>query len=157
MYSSNLSFGSLANLSPYTLCVWSLQCVSTKSYSIMPILMIADLAKYPAHIFLRAIGDKPVLTKLLKFPGKCGKINIPEQIGTNYKTFGTFLLKDDSGTIVSGIVRAKMHAADEINEAILERWISGKGQGPFTWNTLVQCLRDTELNVLANEIEEVLQ
>ena len=103
------------------------------------------------------IGDTPVLTKLLKFPGRYGKINIPERIGTNYKTFGTFLLKDDTGTIVSGIIRAKMHAADEINEAILERWIGGKGQGPFTWGTLVKCLRDTELNVLADEIEEVLQ
>ena len=67
------------------------------------------------------------------------------------------MLKDDNGTIISGIERAKMHAADEINEAILERWISGKGQGPFTWDTLVKCLRDTELNVLADEIEEVLQ
>ena len=67
------------------------------------------------------------------------------------------MLKDDTGAIVSGIVQAKMHAADEINEAILERWIGGKGQGPFTWGTLVKCLRDTELNVLANEIEEVLQ
>ena len=50
-----------------------------------------------------------------------------------------------------------MHAADEINETILERWISGKGQGPLTWDTLVKCLRDTELNVLADEIEEVLR
>ena len=50
-----------------------------------------------------------------------------------------------------------MYNADEINKAILEKWISGKGQGPFTWDTLVECLRDTELNVLANEIEEVLQ
>ena len=108
------------------------------------------------HFSLSA-GDKPVLPKLLKFPCRYGKINIPEQIGTNYKTFGTFLLKDDTGKIISGIVRAKMHAADEINEAILERWIGGKGQGPFTWDTLVKCLRDTELNTLANEIEEVLQ
>ena len=100
--------------------------------------------------------DKPTMVKLLKFPGKRGKINIPEQIGTNYKTFGIFLLRDDSGTIVSGIERAKMHDVDEINIAILQRWLSGKGQGPFTWDILVQCLQDTELNFLANEIEEVL-
>ena len=110
---------------------------------------------YIYHNF--SAGDKPVLPKLLKFPGRRGKINIPEQIGTNYKTFGIFLLQDDSGTIVSGIERAKMHDADEINEAILQKWIGGKGQGPFTWDTLVKCLRDTDLNTLANEIEEVLQ
>ena len=50
-----------------------------------------------------------------------------------------------------------MHDADEINKAILEKWISGKGRGPFTWDTLVKCLRDTELNVLADEIEGVLR
>ena len=107
------------------------------------------------HFSLSA-GDKPVLPKLLKFPGRSGKINIPQQIGTNYKTLGIFLLQDDTGTIVSGIERAKMHAVDEINEAIFQKWIGGKGQGPFTWDTLVKCLRDTELNTLANEIEEVL-
>ena len=50
-----------------------------------------------------------------------------------------------------------MHVTDKINEDILQRWISGKGLKPFTWDTLVKCLRDTELNTLANEIEEVLQ
>ena len=117
---------------------------------------IVEWSQVTIHFSFPA-GDKPVLPKLLKFPGRRGKINIPEQIGTNYRTFGIFLLKDDNGTIISGIERAKMHAADEINEAILERWIGGKGKGPFTWDTLVQCLRDTELNTLANEIEEVLQ
>ena len=67
------------------------------------------------------------------------------------------MLKDDTGTIISTIEQAKMHDAHLINEAILERWIGGKGQGPFTWDTLVECLRDTELNTLADEIEEVLQ
>ena len=71
--------------------------------------------------------------------------------------FGTLLLEDNTGAVVSGIERAKMHAAAEINEAILQKWIGGKGLEPFTWDTLVQCLRDTELNTLANEIEEVLQ
>ena len=96
------------------------------------------------------------MAKLLKFPGKRGKINISELIGTNYKIFGMFLLRDDSGTIISGIERAKMYDAEEINKAILEKWIGGKGQRPFTWGTLVKCLRGAELNVLADDIEEVL-
>ena len=50
-----------------------------------------------------------------------------------------------------------MQDADEINKAILQKWIGGKGLEPFTWDTLVKCLRDTELNTLANEIEEVLR
>ena len=93
---------------------------------------------------------------LLKFPGKHGKINIPEQIGTNYKTFGTFLLKDDGGTIIPGIESEKRYNATEINETILRKWIGGKGEEPYTWDTLVKCLRDADLNGLANDIEAVL-
>ena len=145
----------LANLSAYTPRAWRPQFVLTIRRLLYQAYNDDCWFKDPTHIF--TIGDTPVLPKLLKFPGKHGKINIPEQIGTNYKAFGTFLLKDDSGTIVSGIVQEKMYAADKINEAILERWISGKGEAPFTWNTLVMCLRDTDLNVLANNIEEVLQ
>ena len=66
------------------------------------------------------------------------------------------MLKDDSGTIISCIENAKMHNATEITATILEKWIGGKGLQPFTWNTLVNCLRDADLNVLANDIAEVL-
>ena len=94
----------------------------------------------------------------LKFPNKHGQdINIPVQIGTNYRTFGTFLLKDESGTIVSGIERAMMQDAERITEAILMRWIGGEGKHPLTWDTLVTCLQDSKLKTLASDIERVLQ
>jgi len=98
------------------------------------------------------------MCNLKKFPNKHGQdINIPVQIGTNYRTFGTFLLKDDSGTIVSGIERAMMQDAERINEAILMRWIGGEGKHPLTWDTLVTCLQDSNLKTLASDIERVLQ
>ena len=95
------------------------------------------------------------MCNLLKFPGKHENIDIPEQIGKEYTTFGTFLLEDDSGTIVSGIESAKTQTATEINVTILREWINGKGQEPYTWATLVKCLRDADLNRLADDIEEV--
>ena len=97
------------------------------------------------------------MCKLLKFPGKYGKINIPEQISTKYRNFGIILLNDDSGAIVSGIEREKKDNANEINQAILEKWIGGRGRQPVTWDTLVKCLQDIDLAVLADKIEEVLQ
>ena len=100
---------------------------------------------------------KPSLCELLKFPGKCTWINIPEQISTNYKEFGTFLLQDDNGAIVSGIEKAKINNAHDINVAILEKWIGGKGKQPISWDTLVKCLQDAKLIALANHINEVLQ
>ena len=116
---------------------------------------VANSIEHTNYISI-ATADKPTMRNLLKFPGKHEKINIPEQIGKEYATFGTFLLKDDSGTIVSGIESAKTQTATEINRTILREWINGKGQEPFTWATLVKCLRDADLNGLANDIEEVL-
>ena len=93
---------------------------------------------------------------LLKFPGRRGKINIPVQIGKNYEDFGTFLLKDDSGTIIPAIRSENMHDVTDINKTILRKWIFGEGEEPCTWNTLVKCLQDAELKGLANDIKEVL-
>ena len=59
--------------------------------------------------------------------------------------------------IISGIEREKKDNAKEINQAILEKWIGGKGRQPVTWDTLVKSLRDIDLTVLADEIEIVLQ
>ena len=38
---------------------------------------------------------------------------------------------------------------------VLQQWITGRGKHPVTWTTLTQCLHDTELTVLAGEIEAI--
>lgn len=48
-----------------------------------------------------------------------------------------------------------MNDAEKVNVRILEVWIAGKGKLPVTWETLTQTLRNSELNVLAGEIEAV--
>ena len=86
------------------------------------------------------------MRNLKKFPNKSGQdINISLQISTDYRTFRTFLLEDNSGTIASVIEMAMMSDAERINEAILMQWIGGKGKQPLTWDTLMTCLRDSEL------------
>jgi len=35
-------------------------------------------------------------------------------------------------------------------------WLQGKGRLPVTWRTLVKCLQDTGLNVLADDIKGAL-
>lgn len=123
-------------------------------------IIIASNWDYPRYVHVytlnSATGNRPSLPNLLKFPSKHGNINIAEQIGEKYKTFGTLLLKDKSGTIVSAIEHEWMRDAEKINGVILEKWICGKGLEPFTWDTLVKCLKDADLNVLAKDIEDVL-
>ena len=48
-----------------------------------------------------------------------------------------------------------MNDAEQINMEIFRQWINGRGKHPITWKTLVEVLRDIELNVLAGEIEVV--
>ena len=45
--------------------------------------------------------------------------------------------------------------AEQVNIAILQEWLTGRGKKPVTWTTLVEVLRDIELSTLAGDIEAV--
>lgn len=95
------------------------------------------------------------MEECIRLQGQTRRINIPQEIGTKYKTFGTLLLEDKTGERVNAIREKTMNDAEKVNVNILEVWISGQGKLPVTWETLTQTLRDTELRVLAGEIEAV--
>lgn len=48
-----------------------------------------------------------------------------------------------------------MNDAEATSLEIIEEWIAGRGKRPVTWKTLTEILCDTELTVLAGEIEDV--
>ena len=75
------------------------------------------------------------------------------EIGPDYEKFGTFLLEDKKGNKVDSISKSK---PVDITVEILKQWLNGKGRKPVTWQTLVKCLRDTDLNALAGEMESSL-
>ena len=41
-----------------------------------------------------------------------------------------------------------------ITVVILQRWLQGQGRLPVTWHTLMECLRDAKLNIVAGYIED---
>ena len=96
-----------------------------------------------------------MLPECIRLQGLERRINLPQEIGTKYKTFGTLLLEDITGERVNAIIRKHMNDAEKINETILEEWIAGRGKHPVTWKTLTEILQDTGLNVLAGEIADV--
>ena len=75
------------------------------------------------------------------------------EIGPEYEKFGTLLLEDEMGNKVNSIAKSKHYIPVDITVEILKQWLQGKGRKPVTWQTLVKCLRDTDLNVLADNIE----
>ncbi|KAL5473631.1 hypothetical protein EMCRGX_G028135 [Ephydatia muelleri] len=91
-------------------------------------------------LFMTQLEGTPTLMELLSFTDK--KVNIAEQIGVNYLKFGIFLLKDSDGVIVKALEKEHLKNAEEINMAILQRWLQGKGVKPVTWSTLMTVLQN---------------
>ena len=76
---------------------------------------------------------------LLNFPGLRCNINIPNEIGADYSSFGISLLKDQVGSRVKAIQKQFHGAAVDITTRILNHWLEGKGV-EVSWKSLVKVL-----------------
>ena len=54
---------------------------------------------------------------------------------------------------MESIVHEHQRDAELINLKILQKWINGVGQ-PVSWDTLIQVLKDIQLNELARKVEQ---
>ena len=70
--------------------------------------------------------------------------------------FGILLLNDEMGAQVNAIVSKYREDAEQINLEILRLWIEGKGK-PLSWDMLIDVLKATRLNTLAEDINDGLQ
>ena len=95
----------------------------------------------------------PNLPTLRRFPVKNGFIDIAAMIGTDYQMFGIFLLQDKYGNKVEAIEMSEGRDPIRITVQILRHWLQGKGKLPVNWQTLIQCLQDSNLNVISESIE----
>lgn len=96
--------------------------------------------------------SEPNLPALQKFPYKDGDIDIISETAGCYKRIGIFLLNDKTGGIVNVITMEHSKPEDKMT-AIYERWL----QKGASWEQLIQVLKDCNLHVLANNIEEGLK
>lgn len=91
------------------------------------------------------LGEPPSLSELLH-------LKLPQKIGTKCFIFGMFLLKDRAGSRIESFEMESQRNPEYMVRLILQEWLQGNGL-PVTWRSLVQTLRDTDLSVLADEIE----
>ena len=82
------------------------------------------------------------------------RLRVPQQVGANYSTFGIFLLNDMTGSRVRSFKQACLGDPEDVMLRILQEWLEGKGL-PVTWESLIQTLRDTDLSVLADQIQAI--
>ena len=88
---------------------------------------------------------------------KDGFTDVMAEVQNDYIKLGIQLLQDDNGNTVEGIERKKRGDPGDITVEILRQWLQGKGRKPITWQTLVECLEDTNLHVAANHIKFALK
>ena len=70
----------------------------------------------------------------------------------DYMTFGMCLLQDENGEQVQLIKKDHVtEGAKVITEAILQKWLTS-GAPTCTYQHLIECLRQSELGTLAEEI-----
>ena len=104
----------------------------------------------------KSADNPPTLYTVRHFPMKDTFIDIAEEIGPDYEKFGTLLLEDKNGNKVK-IIRMSEHDDPlRITVEILRQWLQEKGRMPVTWQTLVKCLQDINLNVLADKMDRSL-
>ena len=74
----------------------------------------------------------------------------------DYVTFGMYLLQDENGDEVEVIERDhKAEGAESITKAILKKWLRSGGP-TCTYQHLIQCLENSSLGALANNIEAIV-
>ena len=79
------------------------------------------------------------MQEILSFSAE--KVNIAIKVGIRYLKFGIFLLEDTNGDIVKALEREHHMNVEEINMAILHKWLQGNGMQPVTWSTLITVLQ----------------
>ena len=98
-------------------------------------------------------GDTPTLLEIMTMKGADGRpLRIVETIAaSDYMTFGMLLLQDKNGAAVD--ILKKNHiseGAEAITQSIIKKWLSGAPTRSY--QHLIECLRQSELGALAEEI-----
>ena len=66
------------------------------------------------------IGEHLTLIELIRFRERSRRINIPQEISTEYYQFGVLLLNDETGARMRNVIHKHKEDAEEINLEIFE-------------------------------------
>ena len=102
------------------------------------------------------VGDKPTLRELLcfKYNGIQHKIHIIDTVASRWRRLGLALKCDSS--ILDNIGHNNTDVEDCCMK-LMERWLQGTvGDGPVTWETLVEAIDDARYGELAQQLKRVL-
>lgn len=96
----------------------------------------------------------PTFPELIHFQLGKRKVNLLQEVGTKYKSFGTLLLEDTSGSKMAAIEHEVGKNVEDVSYKVFQEWLHGSGQKPTSWDTLVTVLQDVDLHSLAKLVQE---
>ena len=145
-------------LSNITICSCSLYCIEL----LVPIAVVVMFSwKLYTAIFLSAVfiswwisqetslppleAKPPSLTLLQDF-------KIIENVAVDKTCFPIRLLNDDSGDQVERFKEDNPRNSIGFSTQVFQSWLRGLGRQPATWKTLVEVLRECDLNTVADNI-----
>ena len=106
-------------------------------------------------VYILATGTGPTVLKIKTMKGADGKpLNIVQKIAAgDYMTFGMCLLQDENGHEVELIEKNyKQDGVERVTLAILTKWLTSGAAPTRTYQHLIECLRQSELGTLADNI-----
>ena len=77
-----------------------------------------------------------------------------QKVVSQYKLLGNILLKDPDGVRVLAMEKSHAYNVDDVVYDIFQKWCEEDADA--TWHKLVKCLKEANLNSLAQEIERCL-
>ena len=77
-----------------------------------------------------------------------------QQIASNYKSIGAYLLKDTDGSVLAGIEQSYQSKSVDIIREILGKWL--REDPDSSWEKFIECLRHSECDALAKKLEDSL-
>ena len=83
-------------------------------------------------------------------------MKIIETIATIWKDLGYLLDFDRTGHTVDRIAREHQLRPIDCCTEMLREWLQGRGRQPATWATLIDLLKDTDINNLAESLEGMM-
>ena len=77
-------------------------------------------------------------------------------VAAHWQDFGYLLDFDGTGRTIDRIAREHQLRPIDCCAAMLREWLEGRGRQPATWATLIDLLKDADINDLAQQLERMV-
>ena len=110
--------------------------------------VVSDDGGVPKRLTLRHLGSLKT---------KSGeRINIIQQVAPNWMEFATILDFDTNGNTMQVIAQRCRSDPESCCREMMQTWLRGKGRQPATFELLMEILKECDLIVLAEQIEDAI-